>query len=63
MQKKFIPIIFAVLLLLYWLTGCDGIKLDPKNPVTITMWHNYGGQMQSAMDELIDEFNSSIGRI
>lgn len=42
--------------------GCGGMKLDPKNPVTITMWHNYGGQMQSVMDELIDEFNSSIGR-
>lgn len=26
------------------------------------MWHNYGGQMQSVMDELIDEFNSTIGR-
>lgn len=54
--------ILGVMLLLYSLTGCDGVKLDPKNPVTITMWHNYGGQMQGAMDELIDEFNSAIGR-
>lgn len=42
--------------------GCNSEKLDPKKPVTLTMWHNYGGQMQSVMDELIDEFNSTIGR-
>src|SRR5690554_6317206 len=42
--------------------GCDSERPDPKKPVTITMWHNYGGQMQSAMDELIDEFNSTVGR-
>lgn len=54
--------ILVVMLLLYSLTGCDGVKLDPKHPVTITMWHNYGGQMQSVMDELIDEFNSALGR-
>lgn len=60
-KKKFIPIILGIILL-YSVTGCDKLKLDPKNPVTITMWHNYGGQMQNVMDELIDEFNSSIGR-
>src|SRR5690554_3243197 len=42
--------------------GCDSDRPDPKKPVTITMWHNYGGQMQSVMDELIDEFNSTVGR-
>lgn len=26
------------------------------------MWHNYGGEMQHAMNELIEEFNNSIGR-
>ena len=29
--------------------------------MTITLWHNYGGQMQSVMDELVDEFNSTVG--
>jgi multiple sugar transport system substrate-binding protein len=38
------------------------VKLNPKQPVTITMWHHYGGQMQSVMDKLIDEFNTTIGR-
>jgi multiple sugar transport system substrate-binding protein len=26
------------------------------------MWHNFGGEMQQTMDELIDEFNDTIGR-
>ena len=38
-----------------------GYSLDPKNPVTLTMWHNYGGQMRYTMDEMIDEFNGTIG--
>lgn len=44
------------------LTACQGdTLLDPKNPLTLTMWHNYGGQMRYAMDEMIDEFNGTIG--
>jgi len=61
MSKKLIQILFGLIMLLS-IAGCGNGKLDPKNPVTITMWHNYGGQMQSAMDELIEEFNSSIGK-
>ncbi len=61
MRKLFAPMILSIMLL-YSLTGCSGVKLDPKNPVTIAIWHNYGGQMHGAMDELIDEFNSTIGR-
>src|SRR5690554_4611832 len=51
-----------MLLPIFLVLGCDSVELNPKSPVTITMWHNYGGQMQSVMDELIDEFNSTIGR-
>ena len=44
------------------LGGCRQGGLDPKNPVTLTMWHNFGGDMQTTMDELIDEFNSTVGK-
>ena len=51
------------LLLSAVLTGCsDSSPLDPKNPVTLTMWHNYGGDMQATMDYLIDQFNSTVGK-
>lgn len=36
--------------------------LNPKDPVTLTMWHNFGGGMQQTMDFLIDEFNATAGR-
>ncbi len=53
-------VIFCTLLTL---TGCsEKSKLDPKNPVTLTMWHNYGGNMQVTMDLLIDEFNATVGK-
>ncbi len=62
-MTKRLTILFLFVISL--LVGCDGdnkTKLDPKSPVTITMWHNYGGQMQSTMDELVDQFNDTIGR-
>lgn len=61
-MRKSIILITIGIILTFLVIGCRGIKLDPKSPVTITMWHNFGGQMQSVMDELIDEFNSTIGR-
>ncbi len=59
-----VRIICLILILLFFanLIGCsakDG--LDPRKPVTLTMWHNYGGQMKNLMDEMIDEFNRTIG--
>ena len=60
--RKSIILMTIGIILTFLVIGCRGIKLDPKSPVTITMWHNFGGQMQSVMDELIDEFNSTIGR-
>lgn len=53
-----------VLMILGGLCGCagTGMGLDPKEPVVLTMWHNYGGDMQQSMDYLIDQFNSTLGR-
>ena len=61
-MRKWNTLMIICTMTAFFCIGCDNVKLDPKKPVTITMWHNYGGQMQSAMDELIDEFNSTIGR-
>ncbi|MDR3085807.1 MAG: extracellular solute-binding protein [Christensenellaceae bacterium] len=63
-MKRFFATILCALLLALPLSACAGgtPRLDPKNPVTLSMWHNYGGDMQKSMDELIDEFNGTIGR-
>ncbi|MDR1175303.1 MAG: extracellular solute-binding protein, partial [Treponema sp.] len=62
MKKKLTAGAFC-LVFAFLAAGCgeeDG--LSPGNPVTLTMWHNYGGVLQETMDELIDEFNGSLGR-
>lgn len=63
-MKRVISLFLSLLLLAGMLSGCatSSVKLDPKNPVTVTMWHNYGGDMQQTMDTLIDEFNSTVGK-
>ena len=62
MRKNFSVLTICTLFLVLILTGCNNSPLNPKEPVTLTMWHNYGGDMQTAMDILIDEFNSTVGR-
>lgn len=36
--------------------------LNPKSPVTITVWHYYNGAQKTAFDNLVKEFNETIGR-
>lgn len=63
-MKKTVSLVLIAFLLCITMSGCSSseVKLDPENPVTITMWHNYGGDMQQTMDTLIDQFNSTIGK-
>ncbi len=61
-MKKILALILSVTMLCGILAGCSKSPLDPKDPVTLNMWHNYGGDMQETMDALIDEFNSTIGK-
>ena len=63
--KKSLAALLAVTLLLCLLCGCGDnssqIKLDPKNPVTITVWHYYNGAVMNAFDQLVKEFNETVG--
>lgn len=49
-------------------TGCGAtagggkVKLDPNNPVSITVWHYYNGTQQATFDDLVEEFNDTIGK-
>ena len=38
------------------------VTLDPSNPVSLTVWHYYNGAQQSAFDELVSEFNATVGK-
>lgn len=58
-----IKIVAVLLTLLIILTGCENKSpLDPNKPVVITLWHNYGGQMENSMNNLVEEFNSTVGK-
>jgi len=61
-MKKVIALFLILVLSACTLAGCSDGKLDPKKPITLTMWHNYGGDMQQTMDLLIDEFNGTVGK-
>lgn len=54
-------IVFLLLSSLSFTSSCRRQLLNPDSPLTITMWHNYGGQMKFLMDEMIDEFNATTG--
>ncbi len=57
--------LLSVLLVILMLVGCGSnaqqVKLDPKNPVTVSIWHYYNGNTMNAFDQLISEFNDSVG--
>lgn len=72
MQKKHInKIICAVAMtvtMVFSMTGCEAknknakVKLDPNNPVSITIWHYYNGTQQASFDALVEEFNATVGK-
>ena len=33
-----------------------------REPVTVTLWHVYGGEVNSPMNALVDEFNRTVGQ-
>lgn len=69
MKKRLIAIILTALAAVSLLAGCGakdtdtdaGVKLDPSNPVSLTVWHYYNGAQQAAFDELVAEFNATVG--
>ncbi len=63
MKKNVIVALTPLLLSLLPLSSCgeNTSLLDPSNPVTLTMWHVYGEQADSPMNQYVDEFNRTIG--
>ena len=60
-KHLFLLIILMVSIIPLWV-GCGSLEMKhPSQPVTLDLWHNYGGQLKNTMDEMIDEFNETTG--
>jgi len=59
MRQKIFALTLTLAMLLGLASCVDG---RTKKPEVLTLWHNFGGQMQSTMDELVDEFNNTVGK-
>lgn len=64
MMKK--NIAAAILLFSLIMTGCSGDAsvntVKNSDPVDITIWHYYNGSQKAAFDDLVNEFNETVGK-
>lgn len=58
-MKRFLTILLCLALLLS-AAGCDSAR--EEQPITLTIWHVYGGQTDSPLNDLIEEFNQTVGK-
>lgn len=63
--KRILSAAAAALTLAAVLSGCkesdNDRGLDKNAPVTITVWHYYNGVQQTSFDEMVKEFNNTVG--
>ena len=63
--RSYLYIAMSVILLCFiaFTIQSGGDKLlDPKKPIGVTMWHTYVEQMKTGIDELVAEFNATVGK-
>ncbi len=61
--SRILALILIVTLGLTVLTACSNKEqLDPRQPVTLTLWHVFGSQTASPMNDKISQFNSTVGK-
>lgn len=61
-REKLGAVCFAAMMVC-GLSGCgDKSPLDPKDPVSLSVWHYYNGSQQAAFDALVEEFNDTVGQ-
>lgn len=63
-NMKKIKLVLISLCLMFVMSGCsknDDI-LDKNNPTTIQVWHYYNGAQQEEFDNLVSQFNKTVGK-
>lgn len=59
MKKRIFLLAALAAGLVLCLTACGETNGDP---VTVTLWHVYGGEVNSPMNALVEEFNRTVGQ-
>ena len=61
MKRSIIILCFVILITCF--AGCaqGDTALSPENPVTLTMWHVYGSQTKSPLNDVVNQFNQTVG--
>lgn len=57
-----LSLIAAAMLSAALCTGCAVESNNCEEPVTLSIWHVYGGQTDSPLNDLIDTFNNTVGK-
>ena len=60
--RRIAAFLLAGILLAYCCAGCSDTAKKEETPTTITVWHVYGGQTDSPLNDLIDAFNQTVGK-
>ncbi len=61
-MKRLARLVFWFACAAFAMCGCASpAGSGPANPVTLTLWHTYVEQMKSGMDDLVLDFNQSVG--
>lgn len=63
MKPKILIIMLVILVLCaLLLTGCSWASTSTEQPVTISIWHVYGAQTDSPLNDFIQTFNETVGK-
>jgi len=60
-MKKLFVLLLTVSMLSICMFGCNTKEHNSNEPITLTLWHVYGDQADSPMNQLIEEFNQTVG--
>lgn len=60
-MKRILCLLLALLLMLPAFAQAQTVKLSPDDPQVLTLWHYYNGVQQQTFDELVLEFNETVG--
>ena len=60
--KKTASLFITLILICAIVVGCTDGLLNPEKPIRIVFWHTYGQQMEVNVNELVHEFNETVGK-